>query len=118
MTRPILVTYTTIESGTTAYRTSLQESSSTPLPTMLPDGSIIERTVTQSQISTLENRVTETLFLTSLQNGSTIYRTSYLEQIATASPEMPTTDQDGIGSCASVLERTVTIERTVERTPS
>lgn len=118
MTRPILVTHTTIESGTTAYRTSLQESSSTPLPTTLPDGSIIERTVTQSQISTLENRVTEILVLTSLQNGSTIYRTSYLEQIATASPVMPTTGQDGIGSCASVLDRTVTIERTVERTPS
>lgn len=101
MTRPIMITYTTIESGTTAYKTSLQE-----------------RTVTQSLVSTLDDRVNETLVFTTLQDGSTIYRTSLLEQTPDALPAKPTTVEDGLGYCTSLLERTVTIERTVEHTVS
>jgi hypothetical protein len=118
MTRPVVITYTTIESGTTAYKTSLQERTLALLPTTFPNGSTIERTVTQNQVSTLSDRVTETVVYTSLQDGSTIYRTSFLERTVTSLPATPTTVEDGLGVCTSVLERTVTIERTIEHTVS
>lgn len=101
MTRPIVITYTTLESGTTAYKTSLQE-----------------RTITQSQVSTLSNRATETVVFTTFQDGTTIYRTSFLERTLAPLPTAPTSMDDGLGYCTSVLESTVTIERTVEHTIS
>lgn len=118
MTRPVIITYTTVESDTTIYRTKLQERTLTPLQTIFSDGPTIERTVTQSQVSTLDDRVTETVVYTTLQAGSTIYRTSFLECTVTALPATPTTVEDGLGFCTSVLERTVTIERTIEHTVS
>ena len=101
MTCPIVITYTTIESVTTAYKTSLQE-----------------RTITQSQASTLDDRVTETIVLTTFQDGTTIYCKSFLERTPTLLPIVPTTIDDVLGFCISILERTVTIERTVEHTVS
>jgi len=86
MTRPIVITYTTIESGTTAYKTSIQE-----------------RNVTQSQVSTLD-RVTETLVFTTFQDGSTIYRTSFLERTPTPLPTAPTAMDDGLGSTFILLQ--------------
>lgn len=86
-TRPIVVTYTSVESGTTVLRTSLQEQ--TIAPSSGPDVVVY---------TTLE-----------------VYRSSSPERTVTQSV-LATPDGDVSKSCNSVTERTVTIERTVERT--
>lgn len=91
MTRPVVITYTTIERGTTMYRTSLQEQ---PIAPSSSSDAVVD---------------------TTLEDGTTVDRSSLTERTAAQSVPLAS-DEVGPDYCTSMIERTITIERTLERT--
>lgn len=145
LTRAVIVTRTTVQDGTTVHLTSLVERTARSLQDAtltLRNSSVVERTITappetrtqtivrdgstfcetlvvERTVQASGERDVETVVSTTTLDGSTIYRTTLVERSAFSWPTPPGAgeDVDGLNSiCASLIERTITVEHVVERT--